>query len=353
MLDWIVATPAAVRATWRGAAEDPRWPLTQWPPGIVLAGVGGSGMAGRAAEALLCDLAPVPVVWMRGLELPAWLSSGGLLVICSYSGETWEALQVAEEARARGIPWCAVAAGGPLTERAVAEGAPSIRLEPGRAPRAMTAAAVAALLALGARLLPQLDAAIAESVQGMEQDLAEWDLVRAAPGPAEAWEEAGAWPQLPRNPRRLSALLAKRLPIFYGWGSAGEAVALRWAAQLAENAKTAAHAHRLPEALHNEIVAWASWSAVNPRPFIVRLATGVSSGKHDAAVQAWWKRVADEMARAGLEGGLLPAPAGERVAVLLRQFLLADAASVLLALRRGEAVTPVRPIERLKGAAPE
>ena len=56
--------------------------------------------------------------------------------------------------------------------------------------------------------------------------------------------------------RRLAHRIHGRAVHLYAVSGATEPVALRWRAQLAENAKTLASHHALPEMFHNEIEGW-------------------------------------------------------------------------------------------------
>jgi hypothetical protein len=119
--------------------------------------------------------------------------------------------------------------------------------------------------------------------------------------------------------------------------------------QLAENAKTASHAHRLPEVFHNEILAWEDWAAHLPPPLVLFLECAEErrpEGPPVAGVSR--ERVEEELARSGLESVRVPAPAGGPLARALRQVVLGDAVSVLLAEQKGVAATPVEALERLK-----
>jgi glucose/mannose-6-phosphate isomerase len=139
----------------------------------------------------------------------------------------------------------------------------------------------------------------------------------------------------------------------------GEAVAYRWQCQLAENGKKASHAHRLPELLHNEVVAWEDWSRHDPPPVALHIVTGEEgtaegdTEERETLSGGTWDRMWDELRRTGLEAFRIPAEGRSLLERSLRQILLGDAASTYVALERGVEPTPVRPIERLKGNLPQ
>jgi glucose/mannose-6-phosphate isomerase len=61
----------------------------------------------------------------------------------------------------------------------------------------------------------------------------------------------------PANPAlTLARLLRNRIGIFYSSTDRFDSVNTRWRGQMAENAKTLAFGHVLPEMNHNEIVGW-------------------------------------------------------------------------------------------------
>jgi hypothetical protein len=310
-------------------------------------------MAGLFLQAVLKPLCPVPVLWLRDLVLPPWLDGKGLLLACSYSGETWELLHLLEEARSRGVPWAGLSSGGALEDKAREDHSPWLRLDPGRAPRSMAPAASVGLMSLFRGLVPEIDGWVAESVEGLEEDAASWRSDTGG-GEGDPVPESpdGPWPLLPRDPRLLARLLASRMPLLYGYGELGEAVAYRWLCQFAENGKSAAHVHRLPELLHNEVVAWEDWGRHTPSPVVLHIVTGgdeAPGGGSGREAALRWDRMWDELRRAGLEAWRIPAPGGPPPAGSLRQILLGDATSAFVALEKGVEATPVRPIERIKG----
>src|SRR5262245_13749 len=72
------------------------------PRAVVLAGMGGSGIAGEAVAALCGASSPAPVLAGHGYTLPAWVGAVDLVIAVSCSGTTEETLAVVEEGVRRG-----------------------------------------------------------------------------------------------------------------------------------------------------------------------------------------------------------------------------------------------------------
>src|SRR4051794_6229523 len=137
------------------------------PGGLVVAGMGGSAIGAHLALGVLRDRLRRPFAFADGYELPAWVGSDALVLCCSYSGATDETLACYEIARGRGAPILVASGGGPLVERATADGVPVIRLPSGLQPRAavgyslVCALAAAALCGAAPSLRGQLGSAAA------------------------------------------------------------------------------------------------------------------------------------------------------------------------------------------------
>ena len=211
------------------------------PGGLVVAGMGGSGIGGRLALAALSERARAPVTLTAGYGLAPWVDADALVLCSSYSGATEETLACYDDAKARGARRVAATTGGALAERARADGVPVVPLPGGFQPRAavgystVVALEVAALCGAAPSLRDEIEAAaaLAEGLAG------EW----GPDGPADGEAKALA--------RRLDGTV----PVIVGAGpTAG--VAYRWKCQLNENAKLPAFHSELPELDHNEIVGW-------------------------------------------------------------------------------------------------
>src|SRR5215468_7809329 len=73
------------------------------PRALVVAGMGGSGIAGDVLAAVCGTSCPVPVIPLRSYIMPGWVGPLDLLIGVSCSGSTEETLAVVEEGVRRGM----------------------------------------------------------------------------------------------------------------------------------------------------------------------------------------------------------------------------------------------------------
>jgi glucose/mannose-6-phosphate isomerase len=219
-------------------AEDGR------PRAVVVCGMGGSGIAGDVLAAVAGSGSPVPVLTHRGYGLPAWVGAADLVVAVSCSGATEETLSATEEAVRRGCRLLVVgAADSPLEALGARGRAIFVPVTQGRQPRA-TVWALSTPLVVAAEGLGLLSAGpdVIEATAARLEEVA----LRCRPD-AEHYA----------NPaKRLALDLTGSLPVVWGTSPLAGVAAYRLACQLNENAKTPAVWGVLPEANHNQVVAF-------------------------------------------------------------------------------------------------
>jgi glucose/mannose-6-phosphate isomerase len=211
------------------------------PLGLIIAGMGGSAVGGRLACGAVGSRLERPLVVADSYCLPAWAGPQTLVLCSSYSGSTEEVLAAYDDATARGAPRLVATTGGPLAERARADGVPVMPLPGGFQPRAAVGYALVAALEAAALCgaAPFIRAEVEATAALLERLAAEWGPDGPEGGEAKA----------------LARRLHGTVPIVVGAELAASA-AYRWKCQLNENAKVAAWHAELPEANHNEIVGW-------------------------------------------------------------------------------------------------
>jgi glucose/mannose-6-phosphate isomerase len=206
--------------------------------------MGGSGIAGDVLAAVAGSGSPVPVLTHRGYGLPAWVGAADLVVAVSCSGATEETLSATEEAVRRGCRLLVVgAADSPLEALGARGRAIFVPVTQGRQPRA-TVWALSTPLVVAAEGLGLLSAGpdVIEATAARLEEVA----LRCRPD-AEHYA----------NPaKRLALDLTGSLPVVWGTSPLAGVAAYRLACQLNENAKTPAVWGVLPEANHNQVVAF-------------------------------------------------------------------------------------------------
>jgi glucose/mannose-6-phosphate isomerase len=214
------------------------------PRSIVVCGMGGSGIAGDVLAAVVGTGSPVPVLTHRGYGLPAWVGAADLVIAVSCSGSTEETLSALEEAVRRGCRLLVVGAAGSPVEALGARGrALFVPVTQGRQPRAtMWALSTPLVLAAGALRLADVDeAAVEETAVQLEQ------VATSCRPDADHFV----------NPaKRLALELSGTLPVVWGSSPLAGTAAYRFACQLNENAKLPGVWGVLPEACHNQVVAF-------------------------------------------------------------------------------------------------
>src|SRR4051794_7899294 len=121
-------------ALWR--VEAASLPRVDAPDGLVVAGMGGSGIGGALARAVLWPDLKAPFALAGDYDVPAWTGPGHAVLCASYSGNTEETLSAYDRAGERGAVRIAATSGGELAARARRDGVPVIPLPGGFQPRA-------------------------------------------------------------------------------------------------------------------------------------------------------------------------------------------------------------------------
>ena len=254
VLRQVDSSAAQLRAAARTAAETDLGPALSGhnPRRIVVTGMGGSGVAGEVLAAVCGPDSATQVVALHDYRLPGWVSHEDLVIAVSCSGSTEETLSTAGEAVSRGCPLVGVGgAGSPLARLAAQAGGPFIPVKPAGMPRSPFWGLSVPLMVIADRLgVAQIPGA------ALEAAAAELERISQACRPDRPSEA---------NPAKALALkLAGTLPMIWGSSPLAGVAATRFATQLNENAKYPAIPSVLPEANHNQVVAFDGPFA--PRP---------------------------------------------------------------------------------------
>ena len=330
MLGLLESFPLQCREGWSLGADLAGRAGSQPPSSLVIAGMGGSAIAGDLVRGLLSTELPMAVTVVRDYVMPGWVGPDTTVVCCSYSGDTEETLSAFGHALRLGSRVVAVTSGGALSREASSRGLPCLKVPPGLPPRAALGYSLFGLIAI---------------VDG-------WGLTRPLGGEAEesfgALEEGAAWwgaeaPEGRNEAKKLAKELCRTLPVICAPEGPLGAVGLRWKTQFNENSKLVAYNCLFPELDHNEIVGWA-------RPFNVGGAVAVflRSADEPERLRLRMEITRDMFEEAGLpvkEVWGVPARPMAQMAALT---LLGDYVSVYAALLRGVDPTPVDAIGVMK-----
>jgi glucose/mannose-6-phosphate isomerase len=307
--------------------------------------MGGSAISGDVLAAVCGVGCPVPIVTVRGYQLPGWVSATDLVIAVSCSGSTEETLAVAVEAVRRGSRLlCVGAEGSPLADVAAQASAPFVAVRSAGQPRA-TLWGLTAPLILVARSIGIVEVSddVFESTAKRLEDVSH----RCRPS-SESFINPG---------KQLAGELVRALPMVWGTSPLAGVAAYRFACQFNENAKYPCVYGVLPEANHNQVVAFDGPFGGGTEDDFFRDRVDDEMGLHIVVLRdaeehpqvAKRREVSVQLARGRgiplteiVAEGTHPL---ERIATLIA---LADYATVYMAIALGIDPTPVAAIQDLK-----
>jgi len=246
MLRQVASAAAQVRTAVRSCAETDlsAFAADGRPRAIVVAGMGGSGVAGEMLNAMAGFSSPVQVLVSQGERLPGWVGAADVVVAVSCSGSTPETLAIATEAARRGCRLAGIGAeGSPLHRIAEQARAPFVPVAPAGLARSMLWAVAVPLLVIAERI----------GVARISSDVYELAASRLE----EVSHQCRPASESFVNPGKSLALdLVGELPMVWGTSALSGVAARRFASQLQENAKYPAIYGMLPEAAHGQVAAF-------------------------------------------------------------------------------------------------
>ena len=216
------------------------WTLPQklrLPRRVIFAGVGGSAIGADVVATYARLFSPISVEVTRDYSLPP-LDKDCLVLACSFSGETEEAIKPFQAAAAAGAMCLAITTGGTLQAEALRLAQPCLTYSWSGTPRSAIGYGVFLPLAILSRLGlfeisdDEIESVIADLMQLSDQ----WELSMI--------DDAVTLPAL------IAGEMLERIPLIVGSGFL-EVAARRWAGELAENSKRLAVPVAVPEFNHN------------------------------------------------------------------------------------------------------
>jgi glucose/mannose-6-phosphate isomerase len=251
VLRQVASSAAQVRTALRSCLETDLSALVPElrPRAIVVAGMGGSGLAGEILGAVAGLTSSVQVVTSQAGRLPGWVGAADAVIAVSSSGTTGETLAAATEAARRGCRLAAVGAqDSPLQHIAEQARAPFVPVPPDGPVRSMLPRFMLWGLAVPLLVMAERLGVIRIGPEAYELAANRLEEVSHQCRPAsESFVNPG---------KSLALDLVGTLPVVWGTSVLSGVAARRFASQLSENAKYPALAGLLPEAAHNQIVAF-------------------------------------------------------------------------------------------------
>lgn len=297
---------------------------------VVIAGMGGSALAGLLLKTWLESELDVPIEVIRDYNLPSYVDHSTLVIASSYSGNTEETVSCFAQARARAAQTAVVAAGGELGRLADEYSVAYAALPAGMQPRMTVIYGLRALTALLAHF----------GVIGFDK----FDEIKTAAD----WlgSETMAWVPGVRTDKNLAKQLALmavgKTPVFYAGGLMAP-IAYKWKISWNENAKNVAFWNQYPEFNHNEFIGWSSHPV--EKPFAVFDLK--SRFEHPRTLKRF--EISDRLLSGKRPKATTVDLKGDSVvAQMLWGSVLADFASIYVAILNGVDPTPVPLIEKLK-----
>ncbi len=296
---------------------------------VVVTGMGGSALAALVVKAWLAQELTMPFEIVRGYDLPASVDSRTLVIASSYSGNTEETLSALDQARRRDAQIGVIASGGQLIDIAEAAGIAHVKLPAGFQPR------MAVLYNLRSLVKLLENFGVVENKTAELESLSDWLAEQTS-----AWNAGVAFED--NLAKQIADHAAGKTAVFYG-SSITSPVAYKWKISWNENAKNVAFWNEYPEFNHNEFMGWASHPV--DKPFAV---FDLRSKLDHLQINKRFE-VSDRLLSGRRPKAWTIDLAGDSlVAQLLWGSILADYASIYLAVLNGINPTPVDLIEQLK-----
>jgi glucose/mannose-6-phosphate isomerase len=296
---------------------------------ILVAGMGGSAIAGDIARSFLADEIRVPLLVVRNYRLPAFAGKSALVICSSYSGNTEETLSAYDDARSKGAQILAITSGGTLAQKAQDDNVPVATIKGGLPPRAALGYSFATLLTLISRLgfCDDHSSEMKDTIESLKSNIGLYDL------------------ETKNNPAlELAVFFHGCLPIIYAGCEKLEAVATRFRGQINENAESLAFINFFPELNHNEIVGWHILQGLDDKYRILIL----EDQDDHKRIQARIEIVGEYLSGKGFGVKILDSQGKTPLERIFNLIQLLDFTSYFLSLLNGVDPFPVTAIDYLK-----
>lgn len=214
---------------------------------ILVCGMGGSAIGGEVAKTMLFNNMTVPISINRSNSIPNWVNNNTLVIILSYSGNTYETIDSFFQSIKKTTNIISVSTQlGKINKFSLANDLPIINIPSGLQPRC----ALGYISSIMILLLVRLN--LVEKPKRIKSDLAE-SIVEL--------KDVDRMNNMIDNPMLLiSHQIKDTKPIIYGVENSTSIAAIRFKNQLQENAKMNSFCSDFPEINHNEIESWRNYN---------------------------------------------------------------------------------------------
>jgi glucose/mannose-6-phosphate isomerase len=298
--------------------------------GIVIGGMGGSGISGDIVNTFLQYKVETPIYVNKDYNLPRWVNEKTLAVIVSYSGNTEESLSMLNEALNKKSTIVGISSGGTLEKLCKEKNLYHIKLPSDFQPRAALAYLLFPMLnVMGEVLKIDLGKEVEDTIVSTKK-IREKNRVDIPKGENLS--------------KQIADRLYNKIPQIYGWGIFSP-VAKRWRTQLNENSKVIAREDILPECNHNDIVGWSNNKEISKRFACILFRDKDLETKAISKRIEFLKNLLSEVAADVIE---VESFGNSDLAKIISTIYLGDFVSCYLAFLRGVDPTPVDIITKLK-----
>lgn len=297
---------------------------------VVMAGMGGSALAGNILRNWLYSRLSVPFEVVRGYDVPSYVNEHSLVIISSHSGNTEESLSALDKAIKLNAQIVIMSAGGKLVELAEEKNLLLLKLPADGQPRLNVFASLRAL----ACLLGDLGLAGELDLRRELQDVADWLDIQKSTMNLDSGDTNNL-------ARQIASKLTDQSVLIYAGPALGSA-AYKWKININENAKQLAFYNTYSELNHNEYQGW-----LFPKDKHLAMVQLQSSFDNER-IQKRMGLTSELLAPHGFAPVVVDAVGDTPLQQLLYTILLGDYTSAYLGILNGIDPTPVALVEQLK-----
>lgn len=298
---------------------------------IVVLGMGGSAIGGNLLSTYLADELPIPLIVIRGYDIPKFVNKDSLVFAVSYSGNTEETLSTLKKCLKVKARVIALASGGKFETLSIENNFPIIKVPSGIQPRA----AISYLFFPILKVLEKLGL-----IKGRNEEIKETVNILE-----ELSKKYRSKSPLKNNlAKKIALSLYQYLPLVYGSEGLLEAVAMRWKTQMNENSKWPCFWNVFSELNHNEIVGYEIENNINRQVKIIYLEDKEGSLWIEQRREITRKIIEDKVA----EFIVCTTKGKSKLARMFSLIYLGDLVSYYLAILNQVDPSPVAGIENLK-----